>query len=92
MLVSKVETLTSLLESTQSFLEEEYTVLKLGVIVSPIELETKSFRLLAFLVIDELYLEGLISSINLIFFSELKKPRLGDFRSLNLKVLAESSS
>jgi hypothetical protein len=32
-------------------------------------------------------LDGLTSSSNLTFFSELKKPKLGDFRSLNLNVL-----
>ena len=37
--------------------------------------------------IEALNLEGLTSSSSLTFFSELRKPRLEDFRSLNLKVL-----
>jgi hypothetical protein len=37
-------------------------------------------------------LDGLTSSSNLTFFSELKKPKLGELGSLNLNVLGASFS
>jgi hypothetical protein len=64
----------------------------LGVIDSPIELETSSSRLVGELDNDGLNLVGFIESINLTFFSELKKPRFGELGSLNLNVLGDSFS
>jgi hypothetical protein len=60
--------------------------------VSPIELETMSSRLLEPFENDELNFEGFISSTNLIFFSELRKDKFADLGSLNLKVRGDSSS
>jgi hypothetical protein len=51
-----------------------------------------SSRLLLFLEKEALYLVGFTLSINLIFFSELRKPKLGDLLSLNLNVLPILSS
>jgi hypothetical protein len=64
----------------------------LGVIESLIDEETMSSKLFTPLSIDALNAVGFTSFINLTFFSELKKPKLGDLRSLNLNVLDESLS
>jgi hypothetical protein len=59
---------------------------------SPIEFETISSRLLLLADNEGFNLVGLILSISLTFFSELKKPILGDLLSLNLKDRPKLSS
>jgi hypothetical protein len=90
--VSKDDNLANLLLGVQPFFEEEYTDDILGTIDSPMASATNSSRLVEELEIEGLNLVGFIESINLTFFSELRKPKLGELGSLNLNVLGDSFS
>jgi hypothetical protein len=90
--VSKEARFAALWEVSHEFWDRENTLYVFGNIDSSVTFETISSRLLLAWDNEALNLVGLTLSISLTFFSELRKPELGDLGSLNLKVLPRLSS